>query len=211
MVQKWIYEVLRILFVHKENKNNHSCLPCQSPLHIHKSITTHVCDAAVDAVFGWTIPLNVFQCTGQAFMSASVYLQRACFRPKHDIIKTWTESLMLMLFTESTWNCLLVLNRDLSTVFFFWESGSLAESPFAPFWSSCSPKDPYGFTNAEHSWSWTKWTRVPTRSKAGYISLTVVSVCHGSNVSLNRGEAWAKCLNIKKKWCLHGYNFCLHL
>ncbi len=101
-----------------------------------------------------------------------------------------------MLFTESTWNCLLVLNRDLSTVFFFWESGSLAESPFAPFWSSCSPKDPYGFTNAEHSWSWTKWTRVPTRSRAGYISLTVVSVCHGSNVSLNRGEAWAKSLNI---------------
>ncbi len=161
-------------------------------------------------VFGWTIPLNMFQCTGQAFMSASVYLQRACFRPKHDIIKTWTESLMLMLFTESTWNCLLVLNRDLSNVFFFWESGSLAESPFAPFWSSCSPKDPYGFTNAEHSWSWTKWTRVPTRSRAGYISLTVVSVCHGSNVSLNRGEAWAKSLNIKKNYvCMDTISACI--
>ncbi len=52
MVQLQFYEAMRKKFVLKENKNNKivyssiSSLLCQSPPHVHKSITTHACDAA---------------------------------------------------------------------------------------------------------------------------------------------------------------------
>ncbi len=52
MVQLQFYEAMRKLFVLKDNKNNKivystiSSLLCQSPPHVHESITTHACDAA---------------------------------------------------------------------------------------------------------------------------------------------------------------------
>ncbi len=122
-------------FCAQRKQNNHSCLPCQSPLHVHKSITTHVCDAAVDAVFGWTIPLNMFQCTGQAFMSASVYLQRACFRPKHDIIKTWTETEICInrfMFTYAN-----VVHRERLKLFACFEQGSINCVFLLRVWQPC--------------------------------------------------------------------------